>query len=123
TSMGSRRLRHWLHHPLRDTKELEARHAVISALVHATSRLRHPELAGRFAGWSDVERITARIALRTARPRDLAGLRDTLAALPALHETPARSGEAGLEAAAHDLEPADDLVARLAATLKDDPAA
>ena len=71
TSMGSRRLRHWLHHPLRDTKELAARHAVIAALVHSTSRLRHPRLARLFSGWSDVERITARIALRTARPRDL----------------------------------------------------
>jgi DNA mismatch repair protein MutS len=123
TSMGSRRLRHWLHHPLRDTRELQARHAVISALVHATSRLRHPELAQRFAGWSDVERITARIALRTARPRDLAGLRDTLATLPALHEALCHCGEAGLEAAANDLRPAGALHARLEATLKDEPAA
>ncbi len=37
------------------------------------------------SGWSDVERIAARVALGTARPRDLAGLRDTLATLPALH--------------------------------------
>ena len=123
TSMGSRRLRHWLHHPLRDTKALEARHAVIAALVHPASRLRHPGLAARFAGWSDVERITARVALRTARPRDLAGLRDTLAALPGLHEALTGSGEAGLEAAADELVPVGDLVARLQATLKDEPAA
>src|SRR4051812_39030648 len=97
TTMGSRRLRHWLHHPLRDIGELARRHAVISALVHSTSRLRHPRLAQLFGGWSDVERITARIALRTARPRDLAGLRDTLATLPEIHQALATSGEAGLE--------------------------
>ncbi|HSW84786.1 MAG TPA: DNA mismatch repair protein MutS [Usitatibacter sp.] len=123
TSMGSRRLRHWLHHPLRDTSELDARHAAIASLAHSTSRLRHPRLAELFAPWSDVERITARIALRSARPRDLAGLRDTLATLPGLHEALARSGESALEAAARDLVPAGDLHARLTATLRDEPAA
>ena len=123
TSMGSRRLRQWLHHPLRDTSELDARHAAIASLAHSTSRLRHPRLAELFAPWSDVERITARIALRSARPRDLAGLRDTLATLPGLHEALASSGETGLEVAARDLVPAGDLHARLTTTLKDEPAA
>ncbi len=123
TSMGSRRLRHWLHHPLRDTAALAHRHAVIAALVHPSSRLRHPRLAQLFAAWSDVERITARIALRNARPRDLAGLRDTLAALPELHEALAASGQSGLEDAARALVPAEDLQKRLAATLKEEPAA
>ncbi|HUQ28455.1 MAG TPA: DNA mismatch repair protein MutS [Usitatibacter sp.] len=122
TTMGSRRLRHWLHHPLRDTRELAGRHAVIGALVHSTSRLRHPRLAELFAAWSDVERITARIALRTARPRDLAGLRDTLATLPQLHEALASSGEAGLEEAARDLRPAPAMLERLRSTLKEEPA-
>ena len=123
TSMGSRRLRHWLHHPLRDTAPLKRRHAAIDALANASSKVRHGDLASTFASWSDVERITARVALRTARPRDLAGLRDTLATLPALHEMLAASGEAGLEAAAASLEPAPDLHERLARTIKDEPAA
>ena len=123
TSMGSRRLRHWLHHPLRDTSHLSRRHAAIDALVNASSRLRHPELASNFAPWSDVERITARVALRTARPRDLAGLRDTLATLPALHAALVQSGQPGLEAAAQSLSPAEDLHRRIASTLKDEPAA
>jgi DNA mismatch repair protein MutS len=123
TSMGSRRLRHWLHHPLRDTTALAHRHAGVGALLHPASRLRHPRLAELFAPWSDVERITARIALRTARPRDLAGLRDTLATLPALHAELEASGEGGLEEAARDLAPADAMLARLQSTLKDDPAA
>jgi DNA mismatch repair protein MutS len=123
TSMGSRRLRHWLHHPLRDTGVLRARQAAIEALAHPASRLRHPKLAELFSGWSDVERIATRVALRSARPRDLAGLRDTLATLPALHAALAAGGEPGLEAAAESLRPADDLHARLASTLMDEPAA
>ncbi len=123
TSMGSRRLRHWLHHPLRDTAPLACRHAAIAALENPASRLRHPRLAELFAAWSDVERITSRVALRTARPRDLAGLRDTLATLPALHAALLESAQPGLEAVAAALAPADDIHATLAATLKDEPAA
>ncbi len=123
TSMGSRRLRHWLHHPLRDTSQLKRRHAVIDALSDPSSRLRYPDLASTFASWSDVERITARVALRSARPRDLAGLRDTLATLPTLHGALAESGNPGLQAAAGSLAPAPDLHDRLAKTLKDEPAA
>src|SRR5689334_15149842 len=48
TSMGSRRLRHWLHHPLRDTSMLERPHAAVEALSHPSSRLRHPHLAEHF---------------------------------------------------------------------------
>jgi len=123
TAMGSRRLRHWLHHPLRDTGVLVKRQAAIGALVHPASALRHPRIAERLAGWCDVERITARVALRTARPRDLSGLRDTLALLPALHAELIHAPQPGLEALASALRPADELHARLAATIKEEPAA
>ncbi len=80
TGMGSRLLRHWLHHPLRDRAVLANRHEAVEELAQATgSALR--EALRRIA---DVERISARIALRSARPRDLSGLRDSLAALPRL---------------------------------------
>jgi DNA mismatch repair protein MutS len=123
TSMGSRRLRHWLHHPLRDTAVLLRRQAAIGALSHPASRLRHPRIAELLASWADVERIATRIALRTARPRDLSGLRDTLATLPALHAELAASGEAPLEALARELAPREALQARLATALQDEPAA
>ncbi|MGZ5080347.1 MAG: DNA mismatch repair protein MutS, partial [Usitatibacter sp.] len=123
TSMGSRRLRHWLHHPLRDTGVLARRQAAIGALLHPASKLRHPRLAEWFAAWSDVERITTRIALRSARPRDLAGLRDTLATLPALHEALRESGESALESMAGEAVPLDAVLGRLQATLRDEPAA
>jgi DNA mismatch repair protein MutS len=123
TGMGSRRLRHWLHHPLRDTAVLVRRHAAISALVHPSSRLRHGQVREMLAGWSDVERITSRIALRNARPRDLAGLRDTLAALPTLHQALDGCGEPGLEALAQALAPAPEAHDLIARTLKEEPAA
>lgn len=78
TAMGSRLLRHWLHHPLRERAIPQARQQAIGALLAQdldTLRTRLRRLA-------DVERITARLALLSARPRDLSSLRDTLAALP-----------------------------------------
>ncbi|HEY6865440.1 MAG TPA: DNA mismatch repair protein MutS [Burkholderiales bacterium] len=79
TGMGSRLLRHWLHHPLRDQDALRARHGAVAALGDKAADLHR--LLRRFA---DVERIAGRIALRNARPRDLSGLRDSLALLPGL---------------------------------------
>ncbi len=80
TGMGSRLLRHWLTHPLRDRATASARLDAIAA-CHAQG---FDALRDVLRGVSDVERCTARIALRQVRPRELAGLRETLAALPAL---------------------------------------
>jgi DNA mismatch repair protein MutS len=123
TTMGSRRLVHWMHQPLRDTAMLTRRHDAIEALLAGNSRVRHPQVAQAFAGWSDVERIAARVALGTARPRDLAGLRDTLATLPALHALLASAGTHALDRLAAPLAPAEVPLADLSATLKDEPAA
>ena len=81
TAMGSRCLRRWLQRPLRDPALLTRRFDALDALrqQRATDDLRD---ALRPIG--DIERIGARIGLRTARPRDLVVLRDTLAALPRL---------------------------------------
>jgi len=80
TGMGSRLLRHWLHHPLRDRAILANRHEAVEQLAQA----RGTALCDALRRIADVERISARIALMSARPRDLSGLRDTLAALPSL---------------------------------------
>ena len=122
TSMGSRRLRHWLHHPLRDTSVLRKRQAAIAALSNPSSRVRHDRLREILSGWCDVERIAARVALRTARPRDLSGLRETLATLPALHQALASSAAGGLDEFAQALAPADEIHDLLARTIKDEPA-
>ena len=75
TGMGSRLLRHWLHHPLRDREALKARHEAVTGLQDSQI----PKVLRRF---SDVERITARLALKSVRPRELAGLRESLKLLP-----------------------------------------
>lgn len=81
TTMGSRLLRHWLHHAQRDQKIAMERHAAISALMHGDAC---SGLSATLAAVPDIERITTRIALLSARPRDLAGLRAGLQQLPSL---------------------------------------
>ncbi len=87
SGMGSRLLRHWLHHPLRDRAVPAARHEAVAALIECSASQAIHKLLRRVA---DVERITGRIALKSARPRDLSGLRDSLVLLPELtHAIPA----------------------------------
>ncbi len=81
TSMGSRLLRRWINRPLRDRDVLNLRYQAVEAL-RAAGAVDPLQDALRAIG--DVERILARVALRSARPRDLAQLRTALSALPAL---------------------------------------
>ncbi|SDW37751.1 DNA mismatch repair protein MutS [Thiocapsa roseopersicina] len=81
TAMGSRLLRRWLGRPLRSRSDVQSRHAAIGALIDTGM---HADLQAVLGGIGDLERILSRIALRSARPRDLAALRDALAVLPDL---------------------------------------
>ncbi|MET0092613.1 MAG: DNA mismatch repair protein MutS [Sedimenticola sp.] len=83
TPMGSRLLRRWLNRPLRDIQRVRERHDAIAQLLEKHA---HPALQEQLQGIGDIERILARIALKSARPRDLATLRDSLAALPQLQQ-------------------------------------
>jgi DNA mismatch repair protein MutS len=147
TSMGSRWLRHALHHPLRDRAEPAARHAAVAELVGVAegdmndAADRQPgtagdgfTLAGRdgriaatlraaLRGVADVDRITARIALRSARPRDLSALRESLARLPelAVALAPCRAPLLADIVGALDIAP--EPLAILRAAIHDEPAA
>ncbi|EOL8935015.1 DNA mismatch repair protein MutS [Cronobacter dublinensis] len=79
TPMGSRMLKRWLHMPVRDTNVLRHRQQAIAALMEYSADIQ-PVL--RQVG--DLERILARLALRTARPRDLARMRHAFQQLPTL---------------------------------------
>lgn len=81
TAMGARLMRRWLTRPLRDQATLALRHLAVDALIRS---LDLEALRERLGTVRDVERVTARIALGTARPRDLAHLRETLGAVPAV---------------------------------------
>ncbi len=83
TPMGGRLLRRWLHRPLRDHGILRARHDAVGLLIDTGA---HEPLREALRGFGDVERILTRIALRSARPRDLSTLRDALRAAPALRD-------------------------------------
>ncbi len=82
TAAGSRVLRHWLTHPLRSQEAAAARHGAVAQWTADAAARR--ALLNELATTVDVERIAARVALASARPRDLAGLRDTLSRLPAI---------------------------------------
>jgi len=81
TAMGSRLLRRWLGRPLRCRDTIRGRHTAVAELVAGDA---FSPVQEALAGIGDLERILARVALGSARPRDLAVLRDSLAYLPAL---------------------------------------
>lgn len=82
THMGSRLLQFWLHHPLRDQTEIQRRLDSVAALIGENDRSNLLAVRNLLRQIVDIERITARIALKSARPRDLSGLRDSLKLLP-----------------------------------------
>lgn len=82
TNMGSRLLQFWLHHPLRDRGVIQKRLDSIAALIGENESKNYLAARGLLRQIVDVERVTARIALKSARPRDLSGLRDSLKLFP-----------------------------------------
>jgi len=79
---GSRLLRHWLTNPVRKPELAQARHGAIAEMQGREGLPRR--LSAELKRTVDVERIASRIALGSARPRDLSGLRDTLERLPGI---------------------------------------
>ena len=77
--MGSRLLAQWLHHPLRNRAHIQARQQAVAAL-----QTEYLPLHNQLKKIADIERIAARIAVGSARPRDLSGLRDSLFTLATL---------------------------------------
>ncbi|MGQ0501571.1 MAG: DNA mismatch repair protein MutS [Panacagrimonas sp.] len=118
TPMGSRALARTLLRPIRNQAELETRFDAIDALL--LDRACEP-LRTDLRSIADLERVVARVALRSARPRDLTGLRDTLLALPAvrrhLDDLPSPR-IAGLRA---QLDGHEDLATHLKAALAESP--
>ena len=84
TPMGSRMLYRWLNRPIRDHRQLRLRHAAVGVLMADRN---YVSLRESMRTICDLERILTRVSLGSARPRDLARLRDTLGDLPALQDT------------------------------------
>ena len=83
--MGSRLLRYSLHHPFSEQEKALERHRTVKVLHAEMARLAN-DLDVRLKGIADIERIAGRIALGSARPRDLSGLRAALGCLEPLVE-------------------------------------
>ena len=81
TAMGGRELRRWIHRPLRTRAALEQRLHAIATLINSR---RDEPIVELLKHVGDIERGLARVALKSARPRDLAQLRDALGRLPEL---------------------------------------
>ena len=125
-SMGSRLLRHWLHHPLRaphNSAELRARLDAITRLIGESGAPAYAQAHQGLKQIADIERITARVALRSARPRDLAGLRNSLMALPQIAATAALLDSPRLTQLANRLHAPETLVTELTRAIQIEPAA
>jgi DNA mismatch repair protein MutS len=81
TAMGGRTLRRWLHRPIRDRKTLRLRYAAVDALLTNRCFIEFHESLRTIC---DIERILARIALKSARPGDLVQLRNSLNIIPGI---------------------------------------
>ncbi|MGH8562139.1 MAG: DNA mismatch repair protein MutS, partial [Nevskiales bacterium] len=95
TAMGARRLKQWLHRPIRNREQLRARYHAISSLLQSRA---HETLHELLRAVTDIERVLTRVALKSARPRDLSGLDLSLSRLPAIQAQLATLDSPGLQA-------------------------
>jgi DNA mismatch repair protein MutS len=122
TSQGKRWLRHALHQPLRDRAALRRRLDAVQTLQGNTGAVRYVPLRNVLSEVADVERITTRVALGNARPRDLASLRDSLDKLPLLREQLAPLASPRLAELHTALNCDEQIVTLLRHSLRDEPA-
>ncbi|QRJ65729.1 DNA mismatch repair protein MutS [Azospira restricta] len=122
TTMGSRCLRHALHHPLRDRALPAARHAAVEALLDNASS-GAAAVRDALKGIADIERIAGRVALFSARPRDLSGLRDSLAKLAGLRAPLTGLGAPLLDELHAQLATPDNVLGLLTRAIAAEPAA
>ncbi|MEJ2391743.1 MAG: DNA mismatch repair protein MutS [Gammaproteobacteria bacterium] len=118
TPMGSRLLRRWLTRPLRDRRRILQRQQVLAALI---DEYRYEPIHDILRGVGDLERILTRIALRSARPRDLIQLKLGLAQLPALHDHLQSAKIDALQKLLNDMPPFADVVALLRQAVIEEP--
>jgi len=118
TPMGGRLLRRWIAEPIRDRSRLQLRHNSIGALLD--TRL-YEALRTLFRSVGDVERILARVALGSARPRDLTTLRQALGVLPEIKSTLSDSQREPLQQCGDEIENLPQLFELLSAALVDEP--
>jgi len=119
TAMGARELARWVTAPYRTDAIPNHRLDHIEALIQAGLL---SDVRARLRGIGDIERIIARIGLKSARPRDLTRLRDSLGELPALKACLIASDHPVIVALGQQIDPLSDIHALLTTALDDEPA-
>ena len=118
TSMASRLLRRWLNRPLQDMAVLQARQDTIAALQ---ANYLYQTLHDYLKQVGDMERILTRVALRSARPRDLTRLLDSLAVLPQINACLSSAEGDHLKHLVQAAKPLPHLVELLSNAIKENP--
>ena len=118
TVMGGRLLRRWLQQPIRDHAVLQCRHDAVEKLSHNRC---HSDFHDNMRGVCDIERIMSRVALKSARPRDLIQLRDSLTLLPQIKDRLANIDSPRLNNLYQDISLFPELLQTLNKALIDEP--
>ena len=118
TAMGSRMLKRWLHQPMRNISALDQR---LDAIGEMKDLALFTELQPTLKQIGDIERILARLALRSARPRDMARLRQAMEYLPELAETLTQLKHPYLTQLAQYASPVDEVSELLERAIKENP--
>ena len=118
TAMGGRLLQRWINRPVRSRQTLNHRLDAVDQIIRER---RDEDLRETLKQIGDTERILARVALRSARPRDLARLRDALAVLPGLANALATIDSERIQTLAGDCQPMPELAEFLAKAVIDNP--
>lgn len=118
TAMGSRMLKRWLHQPMRTLDTLDQRLDVITELKESAL---FDTLQPTLKQIGDIERILARLALRSARPRDLARLRHAMQQLPELHQDLESATQPYLKKLRQFIAPLDEVCHLLERAIKENP--
>ncbi|WP_217524951.1 DNA mismatch repair protein MutS [Vibrio metschnikovii] len=118
TAMGSRMLKRWIHQPTRHIDTINQR---LDGITELKQDALFAELSPILKHIGDIERILARLALRSARPRDLARLRNALQQLPELNQQMASLKHPYLCQLRQDAQPIEVLSQLLERAIKDNP--
>jgi DNA mismatch repair protein MutS len=117
TPMGARRLRRWVEAPLKDREQIEARLDAVEALKN--NHFARDEVRRVLANINDIERLVSRAGTGYCQPRDLLGLRESLAKLPVLIETTLKCEQGLTTELRKKVDPCEDLHSELVRALND----
>lgn len=116
TAMGSRMFKRWLHNPIRQQSKIIARQSAINELQKY-----YRELKPLLKQVGDLERVLARLALRTARPRDFTRIREAFKQLPEIHRCLATTSSIYLEKLLPEINQFDDIYQLLSQAIIEAP--